>query len=613
MRAGVLAALRDRGHRIVVITPGRRPVEALTALPGNADARTVLAVDQTEEVFALCEDIEERREFLERLAQEAGRRPVLLTLRSDRLAQVTEHAGFSRLVERGLQLVGALDEDALRAAITGPAQQVGLILEPGLVDLLVREVSDDPGALPLLSHALLETWLRREGNTLTVDGYHASGEIHGAVAQSAEQLYGRVDPEQRHLLRDLVLRLVSPGAAGEAVRTQVPRRLIATDSHHEQLIGMLVDARLVTSDEGVLEITHEAMARAWPRLRGWLEDDIEGQRIRHHLSGAADAWDTLGRPDSELYRGVRLTRALDWQSRTESALTDTEHDFLAAAKAASDAEEQSAAERARAQARLIRRLRIVLSGAAVLLVLALVAGGTAAIQSERADRNAAESRGAAEAARQAAVSADARRVGTRAQLSDDISLSLLLATAGVRLDDSPDTRANLLEVLAKQPLLVRSVPPEGDYLDIMDVSRDGRWIASADGQYRMHLYDASNNQLLRSYDAGPPPEDGQAFMIGGVQPRQPAARRDPDWPLHRAGALAGPGHHGTGSEARLSRRQDGVGGRPSVQRRRSPPGRNRAHRAVSRRNLRHPATHWSGTSDLHPAHQSGCRPAPPFS
>ncbi len=194
MRAGVLAALRERGHRIVLITPGRRPLEAMTALPENADARTVLAVDQTEEVFALCDDLEERREFLERLAHETIRRPVILTLRGDRLTQVTEHAGFSRLIEGGLHLVGSLDEKALHDAVTGPARQAGLILQPGLVDLLVREVRDDPGALPLLSHALLETWRRREGNTLTVDGYHATGGIHGAVAQSAERLYGSVAP-----------------------------------------------------------------------------------------------------------------------------------------------------------------------------------------------------------------------------------------------------------------------------------------------------------------------------------------------------------------------------------------------------------------------------------
>ena len=345
LRAGVLAALRRRGHRVVLITPGPRPLQSLTALEEGAPPETVLAVDQGEEVFALCDDLEERRTFLERLAEEAGRRQVLVTVRGDRLGQVTEHAGFSRLVESGLHLVGALDEDGLRQAIERPAEQGGLVIEHGLVDVLVHEVRDDPGALPLLSHALLETWLRREGNTLTVDGYRASGGIHGAVAQSAEQLYGRIEPEQRRQLRDLVLRLVSPGAEGEAVRTRVPRRLVAPA--HDELVEALVAARLVTSDDGVLEITHEALTRAWPRLRGWLDDDVEGQRIRHHLSGAADAWDTLGRPDSELYRGVRLTRALDWQARTEPTLTDTEREFLEPPARSSDAEERSAAEQAR--------------------------------------------------------------------------------------------------------------------------------------------------------------------------------------------------------------------------------------------------------------------------
>ena len=132
------------------------------------------------------------------------------------------------------------------------------MIEAGLVDLLVREVKDDPGALPLLSHVLLETWRRREGNTLTVAGYRASGGIHGAVAQSAEALYARSAVDQRHTLRDLVLRLVAPGPQGEPVRSRVPRRMVATDTDRDHLIEQLVAARLVTSDDGVLEITHEA-------------------------------------------------------------------------------------------------------------------------------------------------------------------------------------------------------------------------------------------------------------------------------------------------------------------------------------------------------------------
>ena len=156
----------------------------------------------------------------------------------------------------------------------------------------------------------------------------------------------------------------------------------------------------------------------------------------------------------------------------------------------------------------------MLAGAVVLLVLALAAGGVAAVQTERAQDNAADARTAADSAREAAISADARRVGARAQLTDDISLSLLLAAAGARLDDSPETRVNLLTAMAKHPRLVRSGPPGGGFLNGLTVSPDGRWIASSDDQNRMHLYDATTNRLLRSYDAGRPPEGEQAFMIG---------------------------------------------------------------------------------------------------
>jgi DNA-binding SARP family transcriptional activator/WD40 repeat protein len=509
LRAGLAAALRDTGHASIVITPGRHPLQALSVLMG-APVTTPLLVDQFEETFTLCEDLEERSEFIGGILAELDCRMVVIALRSDRMADLAAHPDLAGRVEGGLHLVAGMTEDGLRQAVEAPARQCGLHLEPGLVDLLVREVQGDPGALPLFSHALLETWKRREGNTLTVDGYRATGGIHGAVAQSAERLYAQTDREHRPMLRDLVLRLVSPGPEGEPVRTRVPRRLIAADAEHDQMVDALVAARLVTSDDGALEITHEALARAWPRLRSWLDDDIEGQRLLHHLSTAADAWDTMGRPDSELYRGVRLVRALDWQNRTTASLTDAERAFLDRARTVADIEEQSAAERARSQARLIRRLRIVLGGAVVLLVLALAAGGLAAVQSERANDSARQ-------AAQAALSADARRVGVRAQVTDDPSLSLLLAAAGVRLDESPETRVNLLTALARQPYLVRSAPPRGGYLQWLDVSRDGRWIAASDDQNRMHLYDAATSSLLRSYEPDRAAE-GTAFILGAFSP-----------------------------------------------------------------------------------------------
>ena len=363
-RAGIGAALRLQGARVSVITPGNDPAATLLTLPRPSE-RTVLVVDQCEEVFSLSPDEASRAAFLAGLVRWSEHGRLVVAMRADRLAEASAYPAFARLLERSLYLLGAMTEDGLRAAVEAPARQSGLLIEPGLVDVLVSEVAGTAGALPLMSHALLETWKRREANTLTVEGYTASGGIRGAVAQSAEAVYAGIGPEQRVVLRDLVLRLVSSGTQGEPVRARLPRRLFSAEPDHQQLIDLLVGSRLVTSDAGVVEIAHEALARAWPRLRTWLDEDMEGQRIRQHLTAAADGWDTLGRPDSELYRGVRLTQALQWRERADTRLTATEIAFLDASERAEQSERRAEQVRARAQARLIRRLRVVLAVAVV--------------------------------------------------------------------------------------------------------------------------------------------------------------------------------------------------------------------------------------------------------
>src|SRR5690606_27976092 len=160
--------------------------------------------------------------------------------------------------------------------------------------------------LPMLAHALRETWERREGTTLTVEGYRSSGGIRGAVAKSAEKVYEDASQYQRLAMREMLLRMVQADPAGEPVRTSVPREALTADPEHEDLLERLVHARLVTTEQDRVGIAHEALARAWPRLQSWLVDDVEGERIRHHLAATAEAWQVMARPDSELYRGARL-------------------------------------------------------------------------------------------------------------------------------------------------------------------------------------------------------------------------------------------------------------------------------------------------------------------
>ena len=223
LRAGIVPALREDGREVAVLTPGSRPADSMSA--AQVKRHSVLLVDQAEEAFSLCPDEDERRRFFDALVAHTERGQVVLAMRADFTGELAQHPALAGLVERGLALLGAMSPDGLRAAVEGPAGLHGLMLEPGLVDLLVQEVEGEPGALPLMSHALRETWLRHEGRTLTVAGYQASGGIRGAVAQSAESLYARIPDSGRRQLRDLVLRLVVPGPEGEPVRSRVPRAL----------------------------------------------------------------------------------------------------------------------------------------------------------------------------------------------------------------------------------------------------------------------------------------------------------------------------------------------------------------------------------------------------
>ena len=400
----MVASLSAAGTPVLVTTPGAHPMDSLTGLKPRG--RQTLVVDQAEEAVTVCTDPGERERYFAALAAHVGAGGALvLSLRADHLGDLAPYPDIARVLEDGLYLLGPMSEPDLRSAIEGPARRAGLRLEPGLVDLLVREVEGEPAALPMLSHVLRETWERREGPTLTVDGIpgHRRDPARGRPSRR-RRCTTRWTPAQRSQLRSLLLRLVMPTEDGDPVRARVPRAKIAGDDAHARLVEQLVEARLVSIDGDTVQIAHEALVRVWPRLRGWLDDDVDGQRLFRHLAGAADAWDAMGRPDSELYRGARLSRILEWRDRAAPDLNDTETAFLDASVALSETEQRAAETRIAQERQVNRRLRGALAGVGVLLVLTLVAGVVAVRTADQADRD----RDRAEAA---AELADARRAG----------------------------------------------------------------------------------------------------------------------------------------------------------------------------------------------------------
>ena len=260
-RAGLAPALVASGRRVVTMFPGRDPDRSLSDATDAEVAGSVVIVDQFEEMFALGVRLPEVRAFCTRLARYATETaPVILVVRSDHLGDLAAAPELSRLAEQGLHLVTPLSGAELREAIEQPAQRAGLRVERGLVDLLERDTDGEPGALPLLSHALAETWLRRDGPALTIEGYLATGGIRGAVAKSADRLYDSLSIGERSVLRSLLLRMVSPSIDGPPMRRRVPMRNVTGDPDRDRVVSLLIRSRLVTAEED----SYELAMRRWP-------------------------------------------------------------------------------------------------------------------------------------------------------------------------------------------------------------------------------------------------------------------------------------------------------------------------------------------------------------
>jgi WD40 repeat protein len=221
-----------------------------------------------------------------------------------------------------------------------------------------------------------------------------------------------------------------------------------------------VDARLVTSDEESFQLAHEAVAREWPRLREWLADDVEGQQIMRHVSAAARAWDAMGRPDSELYRGARLSATAQWRESARPVLAVIEASFVDASIEREAADLASTQRQLQQERRSVRRLRWLAGAAASLAVVALVAGTVAAFQ--------------VGAANEQAIVEDARRVAALAGAEPEYERALLLAVEAIRLWDGPTTRRMLLDVMGVSPRIVNVTRTSGDVgVQQMSLAPDG--------------------------------------------------------------------------------------------------------------------------------------------
>jgi len=548
LRAGLWKAL-DEGRlaasgsaswpRVAITALGPHPArtlrEALATVTDTRgvpwDSRTIVVIDQMEELFSVSESEAERQEFLDLVGTLTahtgpGSALVVLGMRADFYGMASQYAVLRQAMQSRQVVLGALTAAEVRSAIAGPALAAGLTLEAGLTEILLHDLGVDestessgadevgsyePGRLPLLAHALRAIWQNRAGNRLTIGGYRLAGGIGGAIAKTANDVYAGLDEARQAIARQLFLGLIrvgQPTGDGDAA-VDTRRRVAAAEllqrapdpAAARGVLEAFTAARLLTSGEQAVEITHEALLREWPLLREWTNEARSGLLVQQELENAATTWASQGKDVGALYRGVQLSAAQEWAAGPGHSreLSAAGRDFLAA----SERLRRRGIQRRNGVIAVLAALSLVLAG---LSVFALNEQSTAQTQRDAAKTNFAHADAGLLAAESGQAWADSRP-----------DTALEFATEAYRqYPQSPQARAALLatQVLPITGRLLTDGLPEANSLVGVAFNPAGTIIAGTTSDGYVQLWDSSTYRLLSRFAF--PKIDGSAVQANNV-------------------------------------------------------------------------------------------------
>jgi hypothetical protein len=413
-RAGVIAAIRQgrleasEDWICVLLKPGANPLESLAIALANqttlgrdllsaqniiqdlkadeqglhsltsrllsdapSEQQVVLLIDQLEELFTVCRDEEQRHTFISNLLYAAripdGRTLILTTLRGDFYGRCAAYPALAATLSKHQVLVSPMSRSELQQAIERPVHLVGGEFEPGLVEVLLDDVQNQPGSLPLMQYTLRELWNQRTGMRLTHEAYHALGGITNSLEQRAEDMFTSFNADEQRVCRQIFRRLVQIVEGAEDTGRRVTRRELGAQEISRELLDAVLnklahpEVRLITihgvneenvsehtevDDQQLIELAHEALITSWNRLRNWIETDRSNLRARQQITEAASLWEVNDYDTSYLYRGAQLIRFHGFLRTDDDMLNDRERKFLTASVKAQEVEQSISRRRA---------------------------------------------------------------------------------------------------------------------------------------------------------------------------------------------------------------------------------------------------------------------------
>ena len=481
--------------------------EVVEQILPDDNSQLVLIIDQFEELFTNTTDDAIRTRYLDNLVQcitdTDSRVRVIITLRADFYDKPLQYRQFAEILRQRVETVLPLSPDEQKQVITQPAEQEGVYFESGLVELILSDIGEQPGTLPLLQYALTELFERRDMFTLTVATYRDIGGVTGALARRADELYEALDSEGQEACRQLFLRLVNVSEGSNTTRRRILRSELPENPQMDHVIDTFGKSRLLTFDrdaqtrEGTIEVAHEAIIRNWDVLQTWIADNQELLQIQRRLTAGTNEWEAFDHDPSYLASGVRLVQ---FESLIDmgAVLNNREQNFLH--ESINHREQERRREEARKEHELhlqkqaANRAKYVAVATVIGLVVAVALSIFAFGERNKAEEQAEIADRRADEARSIALAANAEQWDERNQ-----ELAIALAVEANSIENPPVYAQNILDQLSYQPGATHTLTDHTQRVVVVAFSPDGTKAVTGSDDTTARLWDVNSGELLHTF------------------------------------------------------------------------------------------------------------------